>query len=413
VALAQEAVVPAERTHGLINRPFGWVWVGSVLSTVGDGFATVALGLWVLQATGSATAMSMIMLVRSVVIILWGPIAGGLADRFDRRSLMLLGDGGRAILFGLLAAGMGAHPYSLPVIALILAGCSFLTGLFDPAIQSSTIMLVGPAQVGRANSLLQLGRMTAAIGGPILGGLAAGLGGAGLCMWINAASFLVSGLCILLAGRIPSPPVGEAAPKLTSLLKEGMAYLRQQRLVFTFTFILGPALLFAQAAFTVLYPALMVMGWKVSGLAFGIGQASFALGSVAGLLLLMRRADKIRQRGRAFGIAVILSGLCMAAAGLSPWAYAAFPLILVMGVLMSLANLSMQMAFQTQVPPEMQGRVFGVVQTAFTISTPLALAVVGPLADGFGVAPVTAGAGVLFGLAGVLALGLPAVRGYH
>lgn len=416
-AFAEERGAPAgasiPKSHPLINRSFAWIWTGSVLSTVGDGFATVALGLWVLTTTGSATAMSMIMLVRSLVTIIAGPVAGGMADRFDRRTLMILGDAGRGVLYTLLAFLMAGAGISLWIVALILATATLLSTLFDPAIQSSTILMVGPENVGRANSLYQLGRMTASIGGPILGGLAAGMGGAPLCMGINAASFIISLLCVLAAGRIPVPTAQSKSAKLGSLMREGLAYMRQERLIFAFAFILGPALLFAQSAFTVLFPTLMVIGWKLSGLAYGIGQASFALGTVVGLIVLMKRADKIRQRGRTFGLGVLACGLLMGAVGLMPWAYAAFPLIILMGMAMALANLCMQMAFQTQVPPEMQGRVFGVVQTAFTVSTPLALAVVGPLADGVGVAYATAGAGLLFGLAGVFALALPAVRAYR
>jgi DHA3 family macrolide efflux protein-like MFS transporter len=415
MASAQVAVSEEKRwIPEYFTRMFGMVWFGSTVSAMGDGFATVALGIWVLQATGSALAMSQIMLARSLVSILFGPIAGGVADRFQRQRLAVACQMFLTVAFlgvaWLMAQGGGVP--LVPIMAL-LATATLLNSLLQPAMQASTVMIVGKDHLGKANSLLQLSKMAANILGPVLGGAAMVAFGGYMCMIINAVSFLIAGICIALAGRIPDPTDmdrGERKPPFWRLVTEGVRFLASDKLVASFVFLLAPMLVFFQTAIGLLFPTLAVISWKVSGVLFGVLDALFALGFVIGFSVMMKLGDKLRYRGLVFAGMVVLTGLVLSGMGFARNAYVVMPILLSIGILMSPANIVLQTVLQTKVPPEMQGRVFGVVQAAFSAATPLSLVLVGLASDKFGPGAATVAAGIGFSLVGLLAVAVPAVR---
>lgn len=396
------------------TRTFGMVWFGGTVSAMGDGFATVALGIWVLQATGSAMAMSQIMLSRALVSIVCGPFAGGLVDRLRRQRLMVACEMLLTVVFLGLAWLMlqgGAVP--LVPIMVLLSVATLLNSMLQPATQASTVMIVGEDHLGKANSLLQLSKMSANILGPVLGGAALVAFGGYACMIINAASFLISGLCVAFAGRIPDPAAlaqQERKQPFWTLLTEGVRFLAKDQLIASFVFVLAPMLIFFQTAIGVLFPTLAVLSWKVSGVLFGVLDALFALGFVVGFSVMMKVSDKMRYRGLIFAAMVVLTGLVLSGMGFAGNAYVVMPILLSIGILMAPANIVLQTVLQTKVPPEMQGRVFGVVQAAFSAATPLSLVLVGLASDKFGPGAATVAAGVGFSLVGLLAVAVPAVR---
>jgi DHA3 family macrolide efflux protein-like MFS transporter len=418
VGEAQIQQQPRQLLPVYMNRMFTMVWAGGVLSTLGDGFASVALGLWVLRATGSALAMAQIMVVRALVSIFVGPVAGGLADRVDRRRLAVVCDVSRSLVFFLIAYLMiGSSHVPIFSVALLLGISTAFSAAFDPAMQASTVMMVGKEHTGAANSLLQMSRMMGGILGPLLGGVIFVAVGGYICMVINAVSFLLSALCLILAGHIPSPS-DHAGPKsqrpnFWATLLEGARFLVRDPLVGVFVFVLTPMIVFFQSGIGVLFPTMAVVVWKTSGIMFGLLSALFAAGFVIGFFILMKVSDKLRYRGIAFGMALLLSGFLLALMGRLTNPLGALPILLAIGMVLSLTNVVLQVVLQTKVPPEMQGRVYGVVQAAFSAATPLALVLAGFLSDRFGPAHMTVAAGLSFTLVGLVAFSLPAVRRFQ
>jgi DHA3 family macrolide efflux protein-like MFS transporter len=353
-----------------------------------------------------------------LVSIFFGPVAGGLADRFDRRRLAVVCDVARGLIFLLIGYLMIASS-QVPIlwVALLLGISTAFSAAFEPAMQASTVMMVGKEHTGAANSLLQMSRMTAGILGPLLGGVIFVAVGGYLCMGINAVSFLLSALCLILAGHIPSPSdqadPNSQRPNFWTTLLEGARFLGRDPLVGAFVFVLTPMIVFFQNGIGVLFPTMAIVVWKTSGFMFGLLDALFAAGFVIGFLILMKVSDKLRYRGIAFGMALLASGLLLALMGRLSNPIGALPILLGIGMVLSLANIVLQVVLQTKVPPEMQGRVYGVVQAAFSAATPLALVLAGLLSDRFGPAHMTVAAGLSFALVGLVAFGLPAVRRFQ
>lgn len=410
---AQRRWIPA-----YVNRTFGMVWSGLTLSALGDGFAGVAMGLWVLQATGSAMAMSQVMLVRTVVGVLFGAFAGTVADRFDRKLLMILCDAARGLIY-LTISWLMVSSQTVPLgWILVLMGLSAVfANLFDPAVSASVIHMVGTVHVSKATSLMQLSYMVANVVGPILGGAVVGTVGGYAGMLANAVSFLLSGLFILLAGRIgnPAPAAGEqgARPPFLTLMVNGFRFLRSEGVVGSLVLVLLPLMTFFTTAIPLLMSVLLVTVLKVEGTLYGAIQGMFAAGYAVGLALLMAKGDKLKGRGLVFGAGVASSGLLFAAMGIVDSAYPFLPIMLLVGAILSASNLVIRVVLQTQVPPEMQGRVFGVAQTMMSATGPLSLLLVGVISDRLGAAPVALGAGLGLSLVGVLALAIRPVRQFQ
>ncbi|MCU1349770.1 MAG: transporter, major facilitator family, partial [Acidobacteria bacterium] len=153
------------------RRAFFSVWFGQLISVIGSRLSTFALGIWVLQKTGSTTEYAFIFICMAVPALLLAPFAGALVDRWDRRRVMIAAD--------LLSAG------TVLVLAILLllghldlweiylaAGAQALATAFQvPAYMASIPLLVPKEQLSRANGLVQTAFAAAQIVGPALAGV--------------------------------------------------------------------------------------------------------------------------------------------------------------------------------------------------------------------------------------------------
>lgn len=376
------------------NRTFVLIWLGNAISVIGDGFHSVALGLWVLQTTGSATAMGGVMAARIIVGVLLGAVAGTVADRTDRRRLMIAMNLVRTVLVlgvaYIVASGHGGLPAVVGLTALIAVFSSF----FGPAFGASLSNIVGKEHVGQASSLLQLTNTLAQVVGPMLAGVVVGLAGGALALCVDSASFLVGGMAIWLGGRFPSPQ--RAAQDRTSFwhdLTAGFDYIKQQPLIRALLTVAPLLNFFANAAF-VLLPVIAVKAWLVNSQQYGLLEALFPLGFAAGAALVMARMKSFRRRGYWMCGGFISTGILTTAIMAMPRFVPATPLIFVVGGAYAIINVLAQATFQEEVAEEVKGRVFGMINSLATMTNPAAMLLGGLLSDVF--TPVQVG--VAFGL---------------
>lgn len=191
------------------NRHFNVFWAGQTLSVLGDAFATIAIPLLVLQATGSVALMGLVTAVFGAAQVLAGLFAGWLADRLDRRRLMIFCDTLRALLYLSIPLGWWLAGPHLWLIFVVVALGSSLAMIFQVTYITAIANLVDPDQLNEANSRLQATLAISFVLGPILAGLISGIFGPSIAILVDAASFTVSAISILL---IRLRPVALAAP---------------------------------------------------------------------------------------------------------------------------------------------------------------------------------------------------------
>ena len=360
---------------------FGLVWVGQVVSLVGNGLTGFALGVWVFQATGSLTQYSLITVCSRLPGIVIAPIAGALIDRWDRRRAMILSDVGMGL--GVLGLALLYFAGRLQVwhICLALVITSALSAFQWPAYSAATTMLVAKKHYGRAAGMVQTGEAIGYVAAPVLGGvllLSVHLHGIFL---IDFATFVFSIVTLLLV-RVPSP-VRMAGPETvarTSLLNEvayGWRYLTSRRgllallIYFAVTNFFGGFILVLTTPMVLAFAPPSVLGTVLS--VGGVGML------VGGVLMSAWGGPKRRIHG-VLGFQ-LLTGVCFILAGLKPSAVLIGAAAFLFFLSLPFINGSSQAIWQSKIAPDVQGRVFAVRRMIAWSSVPLSYMAAGPIAQ--------------------------------
>ena len=183
-------------------KTFFIVWTGQVVSILGSGMTGFALGVWIYQQTGSATSFALTLLFNMLPKALVAPFAGIIADRYDRRKIMITTDiiAGFATMISAVLFLTGN--LSIGHIYLLTAVNASASALQSPAFGAAVTQLVPKDQFGRANGLLQLGEGIGLVLAPVMAGVLIGLFGLGSVLLFDMVTFLFV-VSILILVRFP------------------------------------------------------------------------------------------------------------------------------------------------------------------------------------------------------------------
>ncbi|MBI5878930.1 MAG: MFS transporter [Chloroflexi bacterium] len=362
-------------------RAFAVVWFGQVISFIGSGMTSFALGVWVYQTTGSITQFALTSLFIILPRVALGPLVGALVDRWDRRNVMIISDAGGGLS-------------TLSIALLILAGrleiwhiylAIFICGIFDtlrwPAMTAATTQLVPKEQFGRASGLLQIVSAGTLLVSPLVAGVLIGTIGLQGVILADFMTFLIAILTLLLV-RIPRPETtAEGQAGKGSLLHEsayGWTYITARPGLLALLVFLSIANFLMELDAVLFTPMILSFASTATlGMALSLGGIGYLVGSI-----VMSAWGGTKRRIHTVMVSMLLVGLFMALIGLRasiPLATASLFLCLVFYPITISAN---QAIWQSKVAPDVQGRVFAIRQ-AFFLATPLlAYLITGPLADG-------------------------------
>ena len=392
----------ASASHNM--RVFFTIWVGQLVSLIGSQLTGFALGVWVYDQTRSVTLLALTQIAMQAPAILLSPLAGVLADRWNRRTAMVVSDAGAGL--GVLAVaalyGLGwLQPWM--VIPLNFWMGTFVT-LMWPAFTAAVTLLVPKEQYGRANGFVQLGEALPQIAGPALAGalyVALKLGNLAL---IDFATYAFSVGLMLLWVRIPNPAHSEdgrqARGSVWREMRFGWDYIVARPGLLA---LLGYFMIvnFLAGVISPLFSPLILDNWSPDVLGY-VGTV-LGLGMLGGTLFMSAWGGGRRKIYTLLGAGVV-SALFLGTLGL----WVTLPALVVCGFgfmfVMPLMNASSQAIWQAKVPADVQGRVFA-VRRALAWSTQLvAPLLAAPLADFVfkpGMAPGGALAAVFGPLVGV------------
>jgi MFS family permease len=345
---------------------------GQAVSLSGTWMQMAAQAWLVLTLTHSSTALGVIVALQTLPILLLGPYGGVVADRVDKRRVMVVlqaAMGLQALALGLLTVTGAVRVWEIGALATLLGvGNAFE----NPARQSFMLELVGPENLRNAVSLNSVLVNVARTLGPALAGVLIATVGEGLCFLLNAASFLTVIASLLRMDRSalrPSPPAARAPGQL----RAGLRYVRRTPQLAI------PLLMMALVGtlayeFQVTLPVMARRGLHVGAAGYGFMTASMGMGAVVGgLLVAARGRTGLRPlviAAGAFGGVIMLAALSPTLAvealalALAGWASIAF---------MATGNSTLQLAAE----PSMRGRVMSLWFVAFQGSTPIGGPIVG------------------------------------
>ncbi|WP_017568800.1 MFS transporter [Nocardiopsis halotolerans] len=292
---------PARRTAPL-GAAFWNLWTSSALSNLADGVLKVVLPLVALRFTDSPTLIAGVTFALTIPWLLCALPAGALADRLDRRRVMLGANLVRALLLTALALGLALDLGSIWLLYAVALGVGVTETLYDTSAQSILPQLVDRDRLPRANGRLHTAELTAnQFLGPPLGGLLVAVGAA-VSFTAPAALWLVAvGALWLVRGRFR---VGrETRTSMRADIVEGLRFLVRHRVLRSFAVMVGVSNFGTSAAFTVL--VLFAVGpgspMGLSEPAYGLLMTTVAAGSVVGALCAGRVEDLL---GRAWSLRV-------------------------------------------------------------------------------------------------------------
>ncbi len=355
--------------------------VTQTLSLIGSRMSSIAVGIWVFATTGSAAPLLLVSFFNEMPAMIGGSLAGVLADRRDRRLIMLLADAGQAAGTLLLLASIAAGTFALWQLYAIALAQGIFAMFQQPAADAAITMLVPPRHLDRANGIRQMAFPLAGVIAPVLTGMlyaAVGLGGV---IAVDLATFIVS-VAVLAAIRIPRPAQTEAGARAGGgfwrELRGGFAFLLTRRpllLLIGYLTIIN-FLLNGPLDLSLPYLITVTGSERTAGLILGAMSAG-ALAGAAGIAVWGRARARVR---------LLLVGMVFTGALFLVYGTARAPLTLALALFALMIPLPVSNALfvsilQTKTPPDMQGRVFAIAfQVAFLV-TPLSFVVVGPLVD--------------------------------
>jgi len=301
------------------NKNFRRLWVGTVISLLGDWFNTIALYVLVTELTGSPLALGAVFITKMLPWALSAPLAGVLVDRYDRRRLMVGMDVLRAVI--VLGFLLIDRPAEVPWLYVLLSAQVVAGAVFTPAKSAALPNITTPRELLTANALMSATWSTMLAVGAALGGFAVEAFGTEAVFWIDSATYVVSAV-VILGTVIPQ----DTEPADTSLLRsavreiaDGWRHLRAHPRIGRFAF--GKAT-WAVAGGALVY-MLALLGDRIapSALAAGIGILFMARGIGTGIGPVVVRGLFVdrHQWPVVIGGAVALCGLCYVGVGLLPW----------------------------------------------------------------------------------------------
>ena len=378
------------------NRDFKVLLTSQAISALGDAVTFTALPLLVLALTGSGLMMGIVGALGMLPDLVFGMVAGALADRGDRRRMMLLADLGRAALTALIPLSALLGGPTMAVILIVVAPMSVLRALFIAGYSASVPILVGRSELGRANSIFEAIYSFGFIVGPAIAGLLATTIGPGPTLAIDAASFALSGLAIAFMRRDLRAPSDRPPASLAADIREGIDFIVGHPVLRSMILFWGlVAITTAPLVTTLAVHITRDLGYDATVL--GLILAAYGIGTVAGALLTARASRRPVapfMLGGTFAIGILLIVVARAEAVAVLLAAAALA-----GIAQSLVFLTYLTARANYAPDALLGRVGS---TARTIS--LGLQPIGMLAGGL-LIDLTSGSTTI-ALMGLLLVGL-------
>ncbi len=391
-------------------RTFLIIWIGQLVSLVGSQLTGFAMSVWVYDETHSVSLLALSQIAFSAPFVILSPLAGVLADRWNRRTAMIVSDFGAG--FAVLTAAvlyMGGRLQPWMVIPLNFVIAAFVT-LMWPAYTASVTLLVPKEQYGRANGFVQLGESITQIVGPAIAGALYVTIRLGNMALIDAATYVFSVVLMLLLVRIPNPPRtvdGHNAAKgsIWREMRFGWDYIVDRKgLLALLTFFMVTN--FLGGVMGPLFTPLILDTWTAEVL--GFLSTIMGVGMLVGTLVMSAWGGTKRKIYTLFA-ASLVSSVFLAVVGLR----ASIPLIAVCGFgfmfTMPMMNASSQAIWQSKVAPDVQGRVFSVRRAIAWSSNIVAPLLAAPLAD-YIFKPGMAEGGSLAGILGPF-VGVGASRG--
>lgn len=397
------------------NR-FLLLWAGEFVSSIGGGLTSFGLGVYVFEQTQSAANMALVTLLAFLPTLLLSVPAGVLADRYDRRLLMMLGDGCSAvgilfILFCMLRGGA-----SLTEICIGVTISAVFSSLLEPSYRATVTDLLDEEEYSRASGMVSIAGSARYLISPILAGVLLTVSDIRLLLILDICTFFLTVICTGVVRKGLTAKAAEEKETFFKALQMGWQAVTEKKGVFLLI-LLSSVMTCFMGAFQILAEPL-ILDFNNSA-TLGIGETVCASGMLVSSLFLGAKGIK-KDYLKILSASLTIAGIAMILFGLKENIY----LICVAGFLffamLPFANNCLDFLVRTNIADELQGRAWGFIGFLSQIGYVVAYGLAGVLADGIGeqfqvgvgrgAAVVIMASGVLLGVMALAIYPIKAVR---
>ena len=391
------------------NR-FLLLWTGELVSSIGSGLTSFGLGVYIFGQTKSAASMALVTLLAFLPTLFLSVPAGVLADRYDRRLLMMLGDGCSAvgILFILLCMLKGGA--GLTEICIGVTVSSAFSSLLEPAYRATVTDLLDPEEYSRAGGMISLAGSARYLVSPVLAGALLTVSDIRLLLILDVCTFFLTVICTGAVRKGLEAKTAKAKEPFFASMRMGWHAVTGKKGVFLLI-LLASVMTCFMGAFQILAEPL-ILDFSDSA-TLGIGETVCASGMLVSGLFLGARGIK-KGYLKILSSSLFIAGMAMILFGLKENIYLICAAGFLFFAMLPLANNCLDFLVRTNIADELQGRAWGLIGLLSQIGYAVAYGLSGIMADGIGKRfqiGVGRGAAVVIMVSGAL-LGIMAVTVY-
>ncbi|WP_373218417.1 MFS transporter [Ruminococcus sp. 5_1_39BFAA] len=397
-------------------RRFLLLWTGELVSAIGGGLTSFGLGVYVFEQTGRAADMALVTLLAFLPTLLLSVPAGVLADRYDRRLLMMLGDGCSAvgILFILFCMLSGGASFTEICIGVTIS--SVFSSLLEPSYRATVTDLLDAEEYSRSSGMVSLAGSARYLISPILAGVLLTVSNIRLLLIVDVGTFFLTVICTGVVRKGLAAKATEKKEPFLTALQVGWQAVTEKRGVFLLI-LLSSVMTCFMGAFQILAEPL-ILDFADSA-TLGIGETVCASGMLVSGLFLGTRGIK-KGYVKVLSASLTAAGVAMMIFGLKENIYLICAAGFLFFAMLPFANNCLDYLVRTNIADELQGRAWGFIGFLSQIGYVVAYGLVGVLADrigdqfqigvGRGAAAVIMVSGLLLGIMALAIYPIKAVR---
>ena len=353
------------------------IWIGEMISTIGSGMSAFALSIYTFKQTGSVTLVALVTLLAFAPTVLLSPIGGLLADRWDRRVMMMLGEGLSAIGLAmvLLATSLSYTSWILFYIGIFVS--SFFLSVLEPAYKASISDLVTKEDYAKASGMIQIAGASKFLIAPVIAGFLVKHVGLTTILLIDMSTIIVTLLTIsIVRNTIKAPNKEQTFKSFQEEFIEGIRFLGKQKEIRKLVLLMTGMCFFIAFLQTLMIPMAMHI---TSVEKIGMLESFSAIGMLIGSILIS--AITVKNKYAGLKISLAASGVCMLFVGVFTNYYLLFIACLMFFTTLPFVNTLADVLIRVRIPNELQGRIWGLIGLISQIGYLIAYAISGVLAD--------------------------------
>ncbi|WP_312125180.1 MFS transporter [Lysinibacillus boronitolerans] len=363
------------------SKDFIIMVAGQIISILGSALLRFALSLFVLDITGRADLFAVLFAISSLPVLLT-PFGGAIADRFNRRNLMVLFDfisSGIVLIFFIVLL---TDNHSVLWIGLVMVLLSFISAMYTPAVMASIPLLVSEQKLEQANGIVNGVQALAGVTAPVLGGILYGMLGLKLLVIVSGLLFFFTAIVemFMTIPFVNRSYDGHFVPTLMKDMKEGFTYVVKQTFILKCTLLAALLNLLLTPLFIVGVPIILRVTMKSSDTLYGIGRGIIDFATILGALTMGYFAKKLR-------IHTLYIWVLMSAFFVIPMAMSVLPRALQIGyypsyslfigcaliiaMMMTIISIYVMTLVQKETPNEQLGKVMAIMMAVSQCMAPL------------------------------------------